>query len=301
MPIYDLFSKRQKRERGEVPDVFQYTDIPNIFRVQVVHILRDVFPIFNNNITYSQSEAAHLVIFRHIHQLLCKEYGMFSLGPEAQEQRYHAAVYNFFLTAEDTDIALDVIELCFQVVSADERRDPAIRELNERFLEHGIGFQFESNQIVRIDSKFIHKEIVKPVLQLLNDPIFAGANEEFLKAHEHYRHGNHKECLNECLKAFESSMKAICQKRKWTFKETDTAKALLDICFREGLIPSFLQAHFSSLRSGLESGVPTVRNKLSGHGQGSQQIVVPGYFVRYMLNLTATSILLLIEAEKELP
>lgn len=38
MKIYELFSKRQKRLRGEVPDVYQYETIPPELRVQVVHI-----------------------------------------------------------------------------------------------------------------------------------------------------------------------------------------------------------------------------------------------------------------------
>lgn len=41
MSVFEIFSKRQKRERGEVPDVYQYEDIPQPLRVQVVHILRD--------------------------------------------------------------------------------------------------------------------------------------------------------------------------------------------------------------------------------------------------------------------
>lgn len=41
MSVFEIFSKRQKRERGEVPDVYQYEDIPQPLRVQIVHILRD--------------------------------------------------------------------------------------------------------------------------------------------------------------------------------------------------------------------------------------------------------------------
>jgi hypothetical protein len=96
-------------------------------------------------------------------------------------------------------------------------------------------------------------------------------------------------------------MKAICKKRRWPHNETDTAKKLLEICFQNGLIPTYLQAHFSSLRTSLESGVPTVRNKLSGHGQGAQPTDVPIYLASYLLNLTATSILFLTEAEIALP
>lgn len=77
----------------------------------------------------------------------------------------------------------------------------------------GSGFQFESSAIIRIDSNFIHAESVKPVLALLRQDLYQGANEEFLNAHQHYRHGRHKECLVDALKAFESTLKAICVKR----------------------------------------------------------------------------------------
>jgi hypothetical protein len=67
------------------------------------------------------------------------------------------------------------------------------------------------------------------------------------------------------------------------------------------LIPHFLESHFTALRSSLESGVPTVRNKMSGHGQGVQPNAVPAHMAGYLLHLTATSILLMVEAEKQLP
>lgn len=38
MGMFDLFSKRQKRLRGEVPDVFVYDKVPPGLRVQIVHI-----------------------------------------------------------------------------------------------------------------------------------------------------------------------------------------------------------------------------------------------------------------------
>jgi hypothetical protein len=135
---------------------------------------------------------------------------------------------------------------------------------------------------------------------LLTDENFEGANAEFLKAFEHYRHGKTKECLNECLKAFESTMKAICSKRKWVFKPTDTAKALIEVCFQNNLIPVLVQSHISGFRSTLESGIPTIRNKLAGHGQGATVIEVPPHYASYMLHLTATTIKFLVEAEKEL-
>jgi len=93
-------------------------------------------------------------------------------------------------------------------------------------------------------------------------------------------------------------MKAICTKRKWAFNPNDTAKALIEVCFREGLIPALIQSQVSAFRTTLESGIPTVRNKLGGHGQGPVVVDVPPYYTSYLLHLTATTIQLLAEAEK---
>ena len=41
MAVFDLFSKRQKRLRGEVLDVYQYDNIPSPLRVQIAHIMND--------------------------------------------------------------------------------------------------------------------------------------------------------------------------------------------------------------------------------------------------------------------
>src|SRR5690606_39202838 len=137
-----------------------------------------------------------------------------------------------------------------------------------------------------------------PALHLLNSKRFAGAQEEFLKAHEHYRKQNTKEALNEALKAFESTLKVIAKKRGWTLKERPTSKDLIDAAFAHGLIPSFWQSHFSGLRSVLEGGVPTGRNRLSGHGQGEALQPVPDELAAYILHLTASTIVFLVRCDE---
>lgn len=302
MGVFDLFSKRQRRARGEVPDVYVYDKLPHELRVQVVHIIQDAFGVDN----YGKRSAEGAYEF--VKLTLCREYGLFELVeyPESDQD----SIFNFFLQEKSVERALDVVELCFKVINRVIAEDhsyqyntvrkmdaaDAITELNERFREHGIGFQFESSELIRIDSEFLHSEAVKPALTVLRGSGFQGANEEFLLAHEHYRHGRHKECLVDCLKAFESTMKAICKLRGWTTQPNDTAKTLVATCFANGLLPAYLDSQFASLRSVLESGVPTVRNKNGGHGQGAVPVVVPEYMARYALNLTATSVLFLVDA-----
>lgn len=244
-----------------------------------------------------------------------QEYGLFRLQEDSsyRSRNYSSELFNFFLKADGVEEALDVVELTFRVIDritrrrdylhrhdANERADQAIEELNNRFKEHSIGFQFVEGEIVRVDSELIHSEAVKPALRLLNSKDYEGAQQEFLSAHEHYRHGNYKESLNDCLKSFESAMKAICDKRGWSYPPNATAKSLIQICFDNNLIPSFWQQQFSSLRSMLEGGIPTGRNKLSGHGQGAVPTEVPDYLVAYMLHMTASTLVFLTTAEKEL-
>ena len=217
---------------------------------------------------------------------------------------------NFFLQVKDFEKAIDVIELSFHVIDAytrdyrylnkddaSEAADRAIQELNDRFMEHGVGYHYANGKIVRVDSEFVHSEVVLPALRILNRKEYAGAQEEFLRAHEHYRAGRTKEALNECLKSLESVMKSICDRRGWSHQGAN-ANRLIGICFDNGIVPPFWQAQFASLRSLLEGGVPTARNKLGGHGQGAApQPPVPGHIAGYVLHMTAAAIVFLAEAE----
>jgi hypothetical protein len=310
--IFDLFSKRQKVLRGDVPDVYTYDDLPNALRVQIIHIWSD--SIGSNKDYYHDSYDTVKSKYKLIVDTLCREYGMFQL-PTAEkynEREYLTELANFLLQEEDVERQLDVVELSFRCIDTLTRKhhlarsnaskiaDNAINELNNRFKEHGVGFQFIGGEIIRVDSELIHVEAVKPALRLLNEKNYQGAQQEFLSAYEHYRHGKHKEALNDCLKSFESTMKAICDKRKWPYLQNATAKALIQVCFDNDLVPSFWQQQLSSLRSMLESSIPTGRNKLSGHGQGTTPTVVPDYLVAYMLPMTASTLVFLTTAEKEI-
>lgn len=307
MGVFELFSKRQKKLYAKKPDVYQYEKIEQKFRVQVVHIIRDTIGI------ESQYNELSNETYEEIHNILCREYGVFSLKEHAQSN--FSAVYDYFLTVNECEQCLDIIELSFKIINTyvKEREwdfkgargvkcSPidALLELNTRFKESGIGYQFESGELMRIDSQLIHSEIVKPVLHLLSsEKNYRGVNAEFLKAHEHYRHKRYKECLVECLKSFESLMKSICEKHSWAYNQNDTAKKLINVCLSNNLIPPYLQTQFASIRSLLESGIPTVRNKEGGHGQGVVVKNVPEHLASYTLHLTATTLLFLANCEEK--
>ena len=307
----DIFSKRQKKLRGDTPDEYTYDDLPEPLRVQIFQIWMDILGGINEYNDKLNVQKTYHFIFRS----LCHEYGEVQLSPTIRKQggSLFDELYGFFLKEKNVERALDVVELSFNAIDSDtrsfeylgrsdasDRADAAIDELNHRFKEHRVGYQYSPPQIVRMDSEFIHSEVVKPALGLLNQAHYAGAKQEFLEAYEYYRKENSKEALSCCLKAFESVMKAICDKRDWKYENSATSKSLIQICLKNELIPSYWQQHYTSLKSFLESGVPTGRNKLSGHGQGTKPTSVPNHLVAYMLHMTASTIVFLAEAEKNL-
>jgi hypothetical protein len=314
MAIFETFSKRQKRlQRAGQQDVYQYDDLSRPFRVQVIHIWNSAIGIYYRSNTYSSTRVSPSnELWELIHSTLCRERGVFTLGEAAG--RHDAQCIQFMLSS-DTAGALDMIEFSFKVIDRIARRfqpyqlheakvtqtaDDAIEELNERFREHGIGYQYVEGELIRVDSEFVHAEAVKPALSLLNQSGFDGPAEEFMRAFEHYRHGRLKESVAEALKSFESTMKAICKARNWAHSPNATAKPLMDTLFKHGLIPSELEGHFASLRAAMESGLPTISNRTSRHGQGPDPVALPPHIAAYALHLAASNIVLIVQAHNAL-
>jgi len=297
MAMFETFSKRKKRlETARQQDVYQYECLPQPFRVQVVHIWNTSIGIYYSSSGYLTPASK---LWDAIFSTMCRERGVFFLGYAEDDQDKQCR--QFMLTAA-TDEALDIIELSFRIIDRISRQlgtqekygaqitqdaNDAIEELNQRFREHGIGFQYVEGELVRVDSQFIHAETVKPALSLLNQAGFDGPAEEFTLAFEHYRHGRLKESVAEALKAFESTMKAVCKARNWTHSPGATAKPLMDTLFKNGLIPPELESHFAGLRAAMESGLPTISNRTSRHGQGADLVSIPQHIVAYALHLAA--------------
>jgi hypothetical protein len=249
-------------------------------------------------------------VWTFIHDAMSRELGLVRLGKGGdayQECCHFVQTYEPLPTLDIIEISARVIDRVVrkwteyqkQIATVTQSADSALDELNTRFREHGLGYQYEGGDLVQIDSQYIHAEVVVPAIHLLNDLGFRGPSDEFLKAHAHYRQANYKESIAEALKAFESTMKAVADKKGWDYPPTATAKVLIDVMLERELIPTFLTSHLTSLRSLLESGLPTVRNKLGGHGQGAEEIEVPGYIAAYALHIAASNIVLLVKAYSE--
>jgi hypothetical protein len=313
LAIFDLYSKRKNRDSGKKLDVYTYDKLPNPLKVQIIHVWDEAIgaPYYDQfgNLSRNASE------YQNIVNILRREAGVFRLSDETPNPRESAYAYpelcKYFLQSNNVDDELTVVELTckwIETVVANRSYDmidvaqTAINEINRRFDEHSVGYQYSDGIIIRRDSEYVHVNAVKPTLLVLKNKIYATAQQEFLSAHDHYKDGKMSECLVDAYKAFESTMKIVCAKRKWKHGATASASQLIQTCLDNGLIPPYWQAHFTHLRGLLEASIPAARNKQGGHGAG----VLPPHnppreLVAYALHMTASTILFLTEAEKALP
>src|SRR4028118_926628 len=101
---------------------------------------------------------------------MCRELGAFDLDDNAQLKAQEKC--RRFLLSASTSEAVDFIEMAFWAVTQlpdlpDHAATPgvqtepeeAIEDLNHRFKQHCVGYQFEGGEIVRMDSQYVHTEV----------------------------------------------------------------------------------------------------------------------------------------------
>ena len=161
-----------------MPDVYQFETLPAPLRVQIQRIICDMFGPLGR-------PAAEMC--SSLHEALAHEYGLSVLadGTDARGR-----VQAFLMKTADIEHVLDAIEVAIRLTDRFRSwySSSAIKELNHRFLEHGVGYQIEGSKAIRLDSTYIHQQVVRPALTVLRASDFENAEAEFRDAHQHYRH-----------------------------------------------------------------------------------------------------------------
>ncbi|HEY4289453.1 MAG TPA: hypothetical protein VGN00_20265 [Puia sp.] len=298
------------RLKDGLPDIFTYDDISTKLKIQIFHIWKEFF--------LQEAIPKHIQnqTFEEIISTILKEHGILYLPKDDSFRDGPSRLYSYINQLSGIDKVLDVIQLMFQFsefVSPflkdqgynDElkyKAEEAIEELNYRFKENGVGYEFKSSRILRTDHSLLHKEAIQVALHFLLDSKYATVNNEYLTAHSRFRlntnEGN-QECLVWCLKAFESTIKIICKLNRWEFEEKFTAQKLINLLFTKGFFARTHESALVGIKQFLESSIPTLRNKYGGHGAGEENHLVPTSMAQYMLYITGSTIRLLIDTQNE--
>lgn len=303
MSIFELYSNRNKG----VPEIFIYDKIPFALRIQLVHIWNEFFFQEQFPINIADDYISQLSL------IIKKEHSLVALPDPFYRTTLLQKIEVYFHQLDDTDKVLDIVELfCFCIensvthlsnhgyhVPLSKTSSETIEEINDRFRLNGIGYQYTNGRIIRLDNLFLHKEAVETTFNLLNDPEYKNVNDEFLTAHNHFKHGRKADCLVWSLKAYESMIKIIATENKWDFEKNASANKLTDLLFKNNFFPSFLDQAINNFRAFLENSTNTIRNKKGGHGSGVEVNEVPDSLAQYMLYITGSTLNLLIETQKE--
>ncbi len=141
-------------------------------------------------------------------------------------------------------------------------------------------------KVILKESEILQQDAIAPTLELLTQPHFRSANAEFLAAIEDYRKGDIGDCLVKCASSFESVLKVICERKKWPYKQTDTASALIRMVVTKTSLDNYFEQ--------LLIGIATMRNRMStAHGAGVTVKQPPPHMAQYALNMTASAIVML--------
>lgn len=310
MAIFDLFSKRQAdAAKSGTDDVYQYDEIPAHLRVQAKQIAIEALGRVGSRgdrmITGDEDNS----IWVEIERIFLREKGRDAIAREEFAGLRVLAYMRDCATLDWLDL-VELIGLGMTIMADDDhyaaRRQwdvqatgqEAIDELNYRMREAGVGYQLEATRIVRVDSQYVHAEVVKPALALLAGKGFEGPRQEFLAAHQHYRAGEHRQAVGMAANALESTFKAIFDQKGWAYQKGARISDLVKVARANGMWPDYMDASFDQLLATLQSGLPKIRDNDASHGQGAKPKSVPAYVAAYALHLAASKIVFLAEAAK---
>ncbi len=304
--IFETFARRKQMEaRNGEPEVYTYDKAPEQLRHQVALALAEGLGRYHRFTGDEFHTPPHNnELWTEIDRICRKE--IFTYLQNARADNPDRRFLNYLLRA-DMDDFLSAVEIgcvgldCIKDHDngdhgAQQTGTEAIEEINGRFEQHAVGYQYENRHIIRIDSKLTHAEIIKPALLLLSASIFQKANDDFMTAHRHYRAKEFKDCVTSAHRTFESMLKAICETEKWEYGKGDGASELITKVSVKGLFTHDFDKSFTAYVGMLKAGLPSVRNDAGAHGEGLATAAVTAQIARFALNLTASNIIFLGES-----
>jgi len=312
--IFQTYSERRRlaQKAGE-PDIYVYSEFSKQFRHQVSMAVEEgigCYHVYSGHEWDSIAEAND--VWEFLHNTCVKE--VFSYTEFSKTRNLKDNFRRYMMEIADTDDLLSVLEVGLNMLSAVSQvkgrnlqirgarisGEDAIAEINQRFKQHSLGYNFENGIIIREDSKIFHSEVVKPTLFLLQNVIYEKPNEEYMLAHRHYRDGLFKDCITAANRSFESMLKCICENEKWKYQPSDRASDLITVVYKSGLFTHAFDKGLSSYVAMMKTGLPEIRNNAGAHGDGPESLAVTAHIARYALNLTAANLLFIAECYNEI-
>lgn len=290
----NLFGQKEEIEKK---DYFDYDKIPQETRQKISFVIKENGYIIGNRFDIFPERRDDLSNLRY---QICKHKGIPNINDEISDRD---SINSWLIRCSTIDF-LRSIEIFLNIRQNDntqgsfDRLQQATQEINDIFDIDRIGYEIIESKIIRRDSKYLHKEAIKQTISLLQSHSFKGPLEEFDKALSNYLEKDYKGAISEANKAYESTMKSILTKLGVVYNPSDTASALIKKFYDNDLIFSHTESFTNNLNEILK-GLPTIRNRQGGHGQGLDPQEVDKSYAEFALHLCGSFIVFLISRYEE--
>ena len=226
---------------------------------------------------------------------LQKAYGKdtLSVKEEGTDHDRDAEGFEDFLVFAYPHCVLDALEAFYRLLP-DERRGPFQSDLNEVLAEEASPWRMSDGHMYLVDSHFLDA-LKDQVEEEMKREGFLGAYEEFKDARRYLQAGAVDDAIHKANCAFESALKSLL------YREEGTADDLLKMLREKtDLLDAVPVEAQKALVLKVLQGLPVLRHKLGGHGQGTQPVNVPRAYGDLAINLAATYIKFLLDIKKDL-
>ena len=300
MVFKNLYSQRKRREEGKEKDFYSYDEIPEETRRRVFYTLARNHVYQIGGPFETSRDDFEVLRVRVIHN-----YGIININDERDNRQ---SIHKYLMKCSLAEL-FDCIEIFLYIKAGYHewaKLRETIKDLNDIFSMDKIGYEivkthFEDLKyiIIRIDSKYLHNEVIKKTLTLLYDNSFKAALNEFENALEKYTKKEYPEAITYANSAFESVMKMIVGK-----DNLDAGQLIAELKKLEIRGTKFLPSHYENF--GIEikkllNCLPITRNEKGiPHGKGSKIESVDKSFAEFALHLSGSFIVFLIERSEEL-
>jgi len=183
---------------------------------------------------------------------------------------------------------LDVIEVCWNELW-DGRKASFQRDINSAFEDEGCPWRLADGHFFKVDSEFLEQHILSNAHSIMGGDSFKGAMDEFMEARNDLISGEFKDAILKSCKSMESVLKVALN------VQYGNASNLLRNLQQSGALNDLPEEARNAVVEQLLMSLPMLRNKLSGHGQGSNVINIPKRFAALAVHLAAVFNTFLIE------
>ena len=290
----DIFRPFSIRHRAALAERKIRPSLPKRLRSRIWQVLQEYDDAVSIHPYKGSNWNEQSTILSELERKLLKACGLNKLEAfiDDSKTRKEVDLKGFILGAYPAQV-LDVVEMMY-VDTGEQSQSAFQREINQIMRDEECPWILCDGKFVQMDSKFFEDEVLSRANELLTVNQFEGAKQEFLEARNDFTVGDYKGTIHNACKAFESVLKSIENKTE------GNANLLIKGLEQNGFYKGLPESIKDSFGTQVLTSLPYLRNRLGGHGQGSEVLEVPKQIAKLALHLAGSLIVFLIEHHIEL-